>query len=681
MKPQASTPRRLRCPADQLNNMSLASSPDYLFRPENQAMKMLFPNTTENGDSFDDFFNEEMYKLDARAEDSPDHQLDIEDLFGNEPSFEDEFRLPPFSDSPKLDHSPIQPWREGVWCLNQTKQPSPLVVEKTRRTEVKRPDPLQTMDFSSRDYRDSLSPADMPLIQQTKRLATCPNSTTVNSSNFICPPYSREVTLSPTPMYSQLAISPKFGHGDISTWQQDFQNFNLRHSQEQVSQSHLVSPSRGTRQGASARNMNNAIMTQNSSIEMSSPNFEHAYMATKYHQSAIDPVLLDPTQSSQEEYQPHHSRESLPTTECHNSVRSPPSDSLPSSSSSNHSRGTTTQTANTSISIHSQAFVSPTTMICHPPLPTLAPEEVYPVLAAPKPQRVPHQLLHHQRHHQTSDGAETSTVTNRHPDLDQRKLHARQQQQQKMMQIQANLYDPQTCYRLAPSEVGVAMPYPAPAPAPQQIQQQPVTTNPGLTNAHTLPISSYPPLPTLPPAPAYLFPDGSPFTPRKQRHSSSRSPSPPLSPTSTNILISPRRTSRHHRSPTRTVTDYTHSRRKSIHKSGPIRGVTQQEPPLPTSTQRARSHSRPPRTPKTPKASCASDGCGGGGVMIDFVNFTPKDSVKLLSDVAPSGSSKTRARREMQARENRKKLSEAALKAVKVAGGDVSVFEKAIVMA
>ena len=67
--------------------------------------------------------------------------------------------------------------------------------------------------------------------------------------------------------------------------------------------------------------------------------------------------------------------------------------------------------------------------------------------------------------------------------------------------------------------------------------------------------------------------------------------------------------------------------------------------------------------------------------MIDFVNFTPKDSAKLLSDVAPSGSSKTRARRELEAREKRKKLSEAALKAVRVAGGDVSVFEKAIVMA
>jgi len=32
----------------------------------------------------------------------------------------------------------------------------------------------------------------------------------------------------------------------------------------------------------------------------------------------------------------------------------------------------------------------------------------------------------------------------------------------------------------------------------------------------------------------------------------------------------------------------------------------------------------------------------------------------------------------LEAREKRKKLSEAALKAVKVAGGDVAVFEKAI---
>jgi hypothetical protein len=61
--------------------------------------------------------------------------------------------------------------------------------------------------------------------------------------------------------------------------------------------------------------------------------------------------------------------------------------------------------------------------------------------------------------------------------------------------------------------------------------------------------------------------------------------------------------------------------------------------------------------------------------VIDFVNFTPKDSVKLLGDVAPSGSSKTRARREQEARDKKRRLSEAAVRAVrraaKAAGGDV----------
>jgi hypothetical protein len=46
--------------------------------------------------------------------------------------------------------------------------------------------------------------------------------------------------------------------------------------------------------------------------------------------------------------------------------------------------------------------------------------------------------------------------------------------------------------------------------------------------------------------------------------------------------------------------------------------------------------------------------------------------------VAPSGSSKTRARREAEAKEKRKKLSEAALKAVSIAGGDVEAVKKAI---
>ncbi|KAK2747346.1 hypothetical protein FQN57_002244 [Myotisia sp. PD_48] len=62
-------------------------------------------------------------------------------------------------------------------------------------------------------------------------------------------------------------------------------------------------------------------------------------------------------------------------------------------------------------------------------------------------------------------------------------------------------------------------------------------------------------------------------------------------------------------------------------------------------------------------------------ISVSFVNFTPQDSHKLLTGVAPSGSSKTKARRELEAREKRRKLSEAALMAVRRAGGDVEALE------
>ena len=59
-----------------------------------------------------------------------------------------------------------------------------------------------------------------------------------------------------------------------------------------------------------------------------------------------------------------------------------------------------------------------------------------------------------------------------------------------------------------------------------------------------------------------------------------------------------------------------------------------------------------------------------------FVNFTPDDSRKILTGVAPSGSSKTKARREKEAAEKRRKLSEAAKKAIIDAGGDVAALER-----
>lgn len=81
-------------------------------------------------------------------------------------------------------------------------------------------------------------------------------------------------------------------------------------------------------------------------------------------------------------------------------------------------------------------------------------------------------------------------------------------------------------------------------------------------------------------------------------------------------------------------------------------------------------HVRKRKSPKTSKHSTPRTPPGLGGA-VDFVNYTPNDSRKILTGVAPSGSSKTKARREKEAMDKRRKLSQAALRAVKAAGGDV----------
>lgn len=65
---------------------------------------------------------------------------------------------------------------------------------------------------------------------------------------------------------------------------------------------------------------------------------------------------------------------------------------------------------------------------------------------------------------------------------------------------------------------------------------------------------------------------------------------------------------------------------------------------------------------------------GGGGISlggVDFVNYTPFDKNVLMTGVAPSGSSKTKARREKEAADRRRRINEVALQAVQAAGGDV----------
>ncbi|KAI0836734.1 hypothetical protein F5Y06DRAFT_101827 [Hypoxylon sp. FL0890] len=98
-----------------------------------------------------------------------------------------------------------------------------------------------------------------------------------------------------------------------------------------------------------------------------------------------------------------------------------------------------------------------------------------------------------------------------------------------------------------------------------------------------------------------------------------------------------------------------------------------------------------PRTPGRSSSSCRSasfgaDGgvrrgsmssggggssSGGGGLSIEFCNYTPSDKKVLMNGVAPSGSSKTKARREREAQEHKRKMSEAYMQAIRAAGGDV----------
>lgn len=80
-------------------------------------------------------------------------------------------------------------------------------------------------------------------------------------------------------------------------------------------------------------------------------------------------------------------------------------------------------------------------------------------------------------------------------------------------------------------------------------------------------------------------------------------------------------------------------------------------------------HVRKQRKSKNRNTSPRTPTSGRG--TVDFVNYTPDDSRKILTGVAPSGSSKTKARREKEAMEKRRKLSQAALKAIRAAGGDV----------
>ncbi|KAK3403454.1 hypothetical protein B0T20DRAFT_26753 [Sordaria brevicollis] len=110
----------------------------------------------------------------------------------------------------------------------------------------------------------------------------------------------------------------------------------------------------------------------------------------------------------------------------------------------------------------------------------------------------------------------------------------------------------------------------------------------------------------------------------------------------------------HLQSPSSSLPEQHHALPHHPHHSSqpiPMRSSSRQSPTKP-SKSRSTSHSK---TPSQSHSSSSGTSSGGG---IGFVNFTPLDHHTLMSGVAPSGSSKTKARREREAAEQRRKLSE-----------------------
>ena len=109
-------------------------------------------------------------------------------------------------------------------------------------------------------------------------------------------------------------------------------------------------------------------------------------------------------------------------------------------------------------------------------------------------------------------------------------------------------------------------------------------------------------------------------------------------------------------------------------------------PPLPESNSQERRASSPPSTSPTRshrrsksahrRKSSTNLHSARNAPHMGFVNFTPSDSKRILTGVAPSGSSKTKARREQEANEKKRKLSLAVLRAVEEAGGDTETLRK-----
>jgi len=612
--------------------MSLASSPDCFLRPEDKALKLFFPSADQLAlNSFDEFFDGDFYERKGDEGIKYEHGSTDELFAVSACSLTDEQDLFHAAAS-QSEQSPPQPWRKGVWCLNQKPATgSQLVVGKTRKANNAPPSIVSPAQLTTNDNFALRSP----------RSTIQPYETKDFSSDRLQIPHcwvprlqqspSQEMSLSPSPMYSRSYVEGRSDY--VDAWQQDFQNISLHLNDDYLD---VFATNGGQPVEHPNHNLGRArrLHTANSSTKM-----EQIRSATMHHLSRPrqDATLaanqdlalilnanisanlntnINATNRNMFSEPPDHNDMSYRFI---NEDLPPMSDwtsESPNSSDNSHNSHFSNISAESSHNgmyntLPPQKWWSPPTGHGQTQSPQ-AGRNHYPEIVQPKPRRVTHHVLNHDDNHDDGLGI-------KYP---------------------------------CSEEIGVAIPY---QPAELQPSSMPSTQIPcqSTKSMHANALSSYPALP--PALHSFSGPDSSPFsTPQRRARNISRSPSPTMSPT--------HRSSRSasQRSPSRR--DPSQHRRKSIHKSGPVKDAE---------TPRHRSTSRPPRTPKTPKTP-------GDGFQVDFVNFTPRDAHKLLSDVAPSGSSKTRARREQEARERRKKLSEAALQAVRRAGGDVEALERAI---
>lgn len=83
-------------------------------------------------------------------------------------------------------------------------------------------------------------------------------------------------------------------------------------------------------------------------------------------------------------------------------------------------------------------------------------------------------------------------------------------------------------------------------------------------------------------------------------------------------------------------------------------------------------------TSTSSKRSSSAKKQKGEASVIEFHNFTPQDGSRILSGVAPSGSSKTKTRREKEALEKRRRLNELAIQHVQEIRGDAKHFRQLV---